>query len=325
MPLNISILGLDALGASLGIALGTLDPKVLDVGRPRITGWDADRKVRETARGRLAVDVAADDLATAVREADVVFVNVAEAQLHQTLLDIGPHLKQGVLVTDTLAVKEPIIALAQRTLPSTAQFVGGHPFVSFKDDSVKGMSADAFKNVMYCLVATPANTPQALNALSSLVTAVGAKPYFIDAAEHDSFAAGAAHLPLLASLVLMHTVSHSPGWREMQPIAGEGLVATTALAAATPDEVARALHSNRAALRHWIAALQQTLDDFDHALDAPHQLAELAATARDARDAWLSTLPHERPGEGEQYSDVTKVENPLTGMFFGRRTMRKRN
>ncbi len=61
MPLKITILGLGAVGASLGLALGTLDPKELSTGRPAITGWDANKRAMCDARGRLAIDNAEAD------------------------------------------------------------------------------------------------------------------------------------------------------------------------------------------------------------------------------------------------------------------------
>src|SRR3712207_326449 len=134
MPLNVSILGLGPVGASLGLALGTLDPHLLDVGRPVITGWDRDRRTMSDARGRLAVDRVEASLPDAVRSADVVIITVAVSELREVLGKIVPALRLGAIITDTAPVKVPVLQLAAELLPTTVEFVGGHPLASFGDD-----------------------------------------------------------------------------------------------------------------------------------------------------------------------------------------------
>lgn len=325
MTLNITIVGLDALGASLGLALGTLDPKVLDVGRPQVTGWDEQRKVLENARGRLAVDVAARNITDAVRDADVVIVNVPPTQLRSTFSTIAPALKPGAIVSDTTGVKEPVLVAARELLPSTVQFVGGHPFTALGGGGPDAAKRDAFRDVIYCLVAGPDTSRQALNGMWSLVTAIGAKPYYIDPAEHDSYVAGAAHLPLLCAVALMETVGRSGGWREIQPIAGEALLGTTALTANDPAGAAEVLHANRAALRHWISTLRNTIDELDEMLDDPASLAAYTAHATEARTQWLESSPNVRPGETEVHSSAAETQNTsISGLFFGRRVARRK-
>ncbi len=323
MPLNITVLGLDALGASLGLALGTLDPKILDVGRPRVTGWDTSKKVLDAARGRLAIDNGSTDLAAAVSDADVVIVNVAEDQLATTFAAIAPHLKVGVIVTDLAPVKAPVMAWAKANLPATAQFIGGHPFTGIGGGPAQA-KLDLFKDVMYCLVAEPTVGHNAINGMTALVTAIGAKPYYMDAAEHNSYVAGAAHLPLALSLALLNTLGASSAWTEIQPIAGEALQSATALGDTDPASAAAALHANRAAVRSWLRQLQEGLSDLDRQLDDPAALATLAEAAHTARQRWLDSPPDQRPGEDALTPSLVESDRGgLAGMFFGRRPFRK--
>jgi prephenate dehydrogenase len=46
-----------------------------------------------------------------------------------------------------------------------------------------------------------------------------ARPFYLDAAEHDGLRASVEGLPALASLALMTGVSESPGWREARKLA----------------------------------------------------------------------------------------------------------
>ena len=51
MPLQVTIVGLGPIGASIGLALGTLDPHVLDVGRPVVTSALAGKRHLQHLQG----------------------------------------------------------------------------------------------------------------------------------------------------------------------------------------------------------------------------------------------------------------------------------
>lgn len=320
MPLNVTILGLGPLGASLGLALGTLDHKTLDVGRPTITGWDSSRRVLGDARGRLAIDRAAASLEDAVRDADVVIAAVPYEELREVFAAIAPALKPGALVTDTAATKQQVLAWAAELLPATVEFVGGHPLVSFDAGDIKQASHDALRDAIYCLIPLARTRQAALRGVDALVSAVGAKPYYIDAAEHDSYIAAAAHLPVAVAVALMELLGGSGAWRELQPIAGEGLVGITELAAADPSSSRDALLSNAPALAGWLDRMIAALADLRSALDNPEELQGILERAEAARAGWLRAEPNQRPGEAAYYGNVKEVERPnLSGLFFGRR------
>lgn len=326
MPLNITILGLGAVGASLGLALGTLEGDVLPSGRPVITGWDADRRTRSDARGRLAVDRAESDLATAVREADVVFVCVPFEQIRDVFAAIGPHLKHGAIVTDTADAKAATMALATELIPATAEFIGGHPLVALGGPWVRDANPRAFADSIYCLVPLPRTRRSALDALETLVTVIGAKPYYIDAAEHDSYVAAGGHLPLVLSVALMDTVGSSGGWREIQPIAGEGLLRMTELAGGDPRANAQVLASNADALDGWIERVIATLRDLQRQMRDPEATEMMLQRSFEIREAWQQSQPNTRPGEDEYHGNVQDVARPnLSGMFFGRRPSRAKD
>src|SRR3954454_1707426 len=152
MPLNITIVGLGAVGASLGLALGTLDPRTLESGRPVLTGWDHERRAMSDARGRLAVDQVESDLVTAVKQADVVFVTVPYGEIREIFATIGPVLKNNAIVSDTVATKTRVLQWAAELLPITVAFIGGHPLVSIGGSTSRDAGIDAFRGSIYCLV-----------------------------------------------------------------------------------------------------------------------------------------------------------------------------
>ncbi|HEX6289722.1 MAG TPA: prephenate dehydrogenase [Herpetosiphonaceae bacterium] len=323
MALNITIIGLDLLGGSLGLALGTLDQEALPTGRPAITGWDDDKRTLQDARGRLMIDRAARDLADAVRDADIVVVNVPFDDLAATFDGIARHLKYGAIVTDTLGSKAQVLALAEARLPRNVDFIGGHALLSHAEKRPTKPSIDLFKGAIYCLVAGTSAQPNALNTLDLLVTAIGAKPYYIDAVEHDAYIAGVDHLPQIVATALMETLSRSRGWREMQPIAGAAFGAMTELAASDPAASRALCQSNSEAIERWINDLIRTLVELRDTLQHGEQLEAIFAHARDAHAQWMTAQPHMRPGESDFYGqNEPEIDRGLGALFFGRRKPR---
>lgn len=319
MPLNITILGLNALGASLGLALGTLDQDALPGGRPVITGWDADKRTLSTARGRLMIDREAADIAGAVGDADVVFVCTPLADLAATFTTIAPQLKRGTIVTDVQSTKTSVLALAETHLPRTVAFIGGHPLVSPSDPTLTGASLDLFKGTIFCLLPAAHTPPQAVDGLAALITAIGAKPYYIDPTEHDVYVAGAQQLPVLLSAALMETLTRSGGWREMQPIADTALRTATQLATSDPATTSLNSQGNRAAVERWLNDLIRVLVELRDNLDNRDQIEAILSHARDAHEQWMAAQPNMRPGENDFIGQPEEVGRSIGSLFFGQR------
>lgn len=325
-PLQITILGLGAIGASIGLALGTLDPRVLDIGRPEITGWDSEKRAMSNARARLAVDRIEANLVNAVKQADVVFVTVPILDVRDLFAEIAPALKNGAIVTDTLASKTAVMAWAAELLPATIDFIGGHPLASIGGPSLDDAATDALQDVIYCLVSSPRTRRSALDGVDALVQAMHAKPYYIDAAEHDSYVAAAGHLPLALSIALMDTVGTSGGWREIQPIAGEALLQMTTMVDDVPEIALDALIGNEVALTGWIDRLIEQLDGLRSELGDTDALRSRLERVHATRTAWRHSEPNVRPGEmSTAASNVELPHSSITSLFFGRRSSRNKD
>jgi prephenate dehydrogenase len=320
MPINVSILGLDIVGGSLGLSLGTLDEDALANGRPIITGWDRNNRVIRDARDRLLIDKPARDIVEAVRDADVIFVTAELADVAAIFAEIAPHLKHGAIVSDASSAKTEVLALAQRSLPTTVDFIGGDPMVQ-RSGSLKNASADLFKGIMYCLVPSASARPTAIDTVAALVEAIGAKPYYIDAAEHDSYIASVRHIPLLLSAALLESVSRGGGWRDIQPIAGESFRFATQLAAGDPAVHAAECVANSEAIALRIDEMVRLLGELRNNLNNAEQLEATLAHANEAYNQWLTAQPNLRPGEKAFYGDTSEAE-PVRGinaLFFGQR------
>ncbi|HWQ11834.1 MAG TPA: prephenate dehydrogenase/arogenate dehydrogenase family protein [Roseiflexaceae bacterium] len=325
--IRITIIGMGLIGTSLGMALRSADESSAPLGKITITGYDANARNTAEARGRLAIDREARNLGEALRDAQLVVVAVPVQAVRDVFRAIAPLLGPGMVVTDTASTKAEVLAWARELLPATIDFVGGHPMAGREKSGPAAAETTLFRDAIYCLTPTPVVRPQALELVEAMVQQVGAKVYFIDPIEHDAYVAGVSHLPFVLSAALVETVSRSPAWKEMMPLAASGFRDMTRLAAGDALMHRDIAMTNRAALMRWLEEAARVLLDVRGQLEtgAADEVLELFEHARDRREEWLASKPHMRPGENDFANPLGgAVEGPSLFGRFGRPRDRKR-
>ncbi len=319
--IRIAIIGLGLIGTSLGMALRNADPKESPIGHVTITGFDRDPKVTREARGRLAIDREARTLAEAVHDAQIVVVATPVRAIRDVFGELASLLPNGAIVTDVASTKAMVCRWASELLPSTVTFIGGHPMAGREQSGPGAADPDLFRNAIYCLTTISITTPQAVEAVEAMVRTIGAKPYYIDPAEHDAYVAGISHLPLLLSVGLVTATGNSPAWKEMAPLAATGFRDVSRLASGDPYMQRDILLTNPHGLSRWIDELIRflvTVRDQITAGDA-EAIEQLLQQAKATRDAWLASKPHLRPGEAD-FTSMPTVERPsLLGLRWPKR------
>jgi len=221
---RVTIIGLGLIGASMGLALKQSKADL------EIIGHDKSMDVAGRALKRGAVDKTNWNLPGACDGAGFVILALPLDAIKETLAALKLVLAPGVIVTDTAATKAPVLEWA-KDLSAGAQFIGGHPVLKpnrvINGYGVDAADANLFQAATYCLTPAVNATPQAIDLVSSFVTMLGAKPYFMDAAEHDGLTASVQQLPALLATVLGSITMTSPAWRELGKVAGADLRAAT--------------------------------------------------------------------------------------------------
>lgn len=254
--LTIAIVGLGLVGTSAGLALRRYQDKLT------VIGHDRDLGTAGQAKKLGAVDRTEWNLINTVTKADRVLLALPLAEIRDTLQVIAGDLKPGCVLVDTADVKGPVLAWAKELLPPTVHFVGGHPIVLSEQLGPAGAKADLFDGKLFCLTADASTEDGAVHLAADLVEALGGKPFFLDALEHDGMAAAVEHLPALMAAALMSAASHSAGWSDMRKIAGGQFYSSTLIAADSGKAAVSGLLANRDHLLRWIDTLTAELNEW---------------------------------------------------------------
>ena len=149
--------------------------------------------------------------------------------------------------------------------------------------------ADLFRDSLYCITPGPNVHPDAVSLVSSLVSLLQSRPYYLDPAEHDGLIAGVEHLPQALALALANSIMHQSAWREMQKLAGGSFEQIVSFLGEDPDALSNLLLANKANLVRWLdayaAALSATRDLIAQGEHEP--LAEAIDQEVVARREWL--------------------------------------
>ena len=315
---RITIVGLGLIGGSIGLALRQTENDY------EVVGHDREHAVAGKARKLGAVSKTEWNLISACEGADLIIIATPVMAIKETLTAIIPYLKPGCLITDTASIKRPVMAWAKEILPETVNFVGGDPIISQElsqetsttgslPTGIKGARADLFQGGLYCLTPSPEAAPQAVQLATDLVHLLGAKPFFLDAAEHDGLVAGVDHLPFILSAALLGTAITSPAWREMRKLAGDAFQSATRFSSGDAATYRDACLTNGENIVRWIDACLARLKELREVVVAQEaeKLEKTFEEAMAARDRWLRDKADGRWELAEEISTSTPRQSFL--------------
>lgn len=198
-------MGAGLMGTSFGMAAGEALPDAL------ITAYDRPEVVEKLRARGLSWEIT-DDLGSAVREADLVYVALPVSVIIQALPEIAAHCRADALVTDAGSTKAQICDAAKRSFRSgerAAQFLGGHPLAGKELSGAGHADAGIFRGAKYALIGDAAEESRDLRVARflELLRGMGAEPVWIDAETHDWAMAIVSHMPQLVSIALARVIA----------------------------------------------------------------------------------------------------------------------
>ena len=329
MSVQITIIGLGQVGASIGLALAG-QKNIKRVGHDKV--YEISRQAQKAG----AVDEIKINLPSSVSEANVVILSLPLSEIRETLGFIAEDLQDGTVVIDTAPAKSTVAAWFEELIPQGRYYVGlapaaGADYLHGIDLGVQSARADLFAKGLF-MVNAPHGTPgEAVKLATDLVALLGAQAMISDSVEADGLLASTHILPQLASAALLDSTVDQPGWAEARKVAARPYASATA-ALAYHDEAKSlgeaALANRENVLRRidsYMASLQKLRDGIEK--NDNKAVIEFLEDAVKARDRWLSERTRADWQEIEN-AESQSFGDKLSHMFLGsmmERTKKKKS
>ena len=292
---QITIVGMDRTGAALALAIKSVLTDAF------IVGADADaNRLRDAIRAS-KVDRTDSNVAAACREASLIILNAPLAQLREGFEVIGPQLREGAVLLTLVPAAVEAAQWAAELLPPAVAYLLCHLVLHPSDIEYTEPHADLFHGSVLCMLPTAETAERAIKAGSDLARVIGARPYFMDALEHDSLLAAVEGVPGLVSAAVLLAAVGTQTWSDFSPVAGAIFYQATQPVLHSSLEAGQALVANRIEVLRRLDVFLERLREVRQLVDEgdAEQLTQLIAAAAQRRDEWLATKP-QKPWSDEE-------------------------
>lgn len=318
MTIQVTIIGLGQVGASIGLALAEKTNQFLRVGN------DVSSEIARQAEKMGALDKVENNLPRAVENADIVVLDLSVEEGKRTLEIIAPDLKPEVVVLDTSPVHVAVTEWAKQILPKDRFFVKFSPslnpaYLNEFEWTLDAAHKDMFNKSLVAISSSAGTKPEAVKLASDFAEILGASPYFVDPYECDGLVAGSQQLPKIMAVALVNSTTRQPGWQESGKMAGKEFTRVAELVnslAETKEPGYEAFVNRDNVLRvldNLILSLQEIRSEINQ--ESPKMLKEDIEKAQKGYQKWLTTRSSGN-WEKQKKSDVPTASESI-GRLFG--------
>jgi prephenate dehydrogenase len=324
MTIQITIIGLGQVGASIGLALGKHKDKILRCGH------DPEPTRAKKMQKEGAVDKVFYNLPESVREAEIVLLALPVDQIEDTFKYMVEDLKPGTVVIDTSPLHSSILSLAKKMLPSDRHFISMTPsinplYLNENPEDFQTPHADLFDHSEMVITPEATTHPDAVKLAGDLTNLVGATAYFSDPFEADGISARIELMPKLVTAALIQSTIDQPGWKDARRFASKPFSkATTAIDLLSGEDSPSAefLLNQENSLSAIDAIIENLLDLRDMIEDS--NAKELDAALKHARQSHSKWLDQRNTGDWEKYiGEKPPSTKERLGGLFGIRPKKK--
>jgi prephenate dehydrogenase len=323
--INVSIMGLGRIGASIGLALRRFNNSKGAQHNFKITAYERRGTVQQEARKLNVADDYQNSPFTAVRDKDIVVLAMPYSDVQPMYEVLGREMRPGAVILDMSPLKSPSMAWAQKYLPSEVYMVGVTPvcnpqYLLRSLDETNAAREDMFDQGMMLLMPGIACAKEAVELAADFGELLGAKTHFVDPAEHDGLAAANEGLPALLGVLFYHMISHSPGWNDAQRLTNPAFgYLTHHLYDTHPDDLRDLILNNRENTLRYLDEMLNTLRNFHQSLAQNDRSAVEAALVDTALDyeKWMNRRHKNEWDEKDPVSKATSAAGDVVSGLFG--------
>ncbi len=259
---KVALIGLGLIGSSIAHAArrGGL--------AKQIAGYDASLDVRMRA-GKLGFcDVIADDVATCVRDAELVILCAPVGAYTAIARDIASHLAPGAILSDVGSVKGAVIRDVGPHVPPGVHFIPAHPIAGTEYSGPEAGFASLFDGRWAILTPALGSDEAAVAKLKAFWQGLGSQVDVMDATHHDLVLAITSHLPHLIAYNIVGTAHDLEQVTEGEVIkySAGGFRDFTRIAASDPTMWRDVFLNNREAVLEMLGRFNEDLSQLTRAI-----------------------------------------------------------
>ena len=195
--MQVAVIGLGLLGASLGMALR-------GKGVHRL-GWTRRENIRRWALDCDVIDETAGSLPEILAKADITIFAMPVPSIIRTIEENAEYFRPGSIVSDLGSVKSGVMEAGKKhLLPRKVHFIGGHPMAGTEKSGPESAFPTLYDNADVFLCPFPETPADKLETLKNLWESLNTHVVTIASGEHDDLVAHTSHvLHILASALTL--------------------------------------------------------------------------------------------------------------------------
>ena len=263
MGFQITIIGMNVIGASIGLALGAYQEKIVRV------GVDRNKDLLKKAQKMGAVNKTTMNIPSAIKEADVILLAEPLDQLLETLDIIGHDLNPGMHLLDVSGVKQQINLHLNKVAPNYHNHINCslvvnpdhmHSMAATLDDA----RADLFKAGLMLVCIPGGTSKETVELAGTLARLLDMRVIFSDPVELDGLQAAAHFLPQLLTTTFLNVAASQPGWRDAQKLVNAPFM--------VPASTVRMLPEGPSTSSEWLAEKENLIRYIDLVSQELHEI-----------------------------------------------------
>ncbi len=198
---TVTLIGVGLIGSSIvhAIRRGNLARRIIAGVRPG--------QAAETLKRIKITDAVIEDVAAAVKDADLVILCTPVGTYGQIASVIGPHLKPGAIVSDVGSVKDIVVRDVTPHIPDGVHFIAAHPVAGTEQSGPEAGFAELFDGRWCILTPTETVDQAAFDKLRLFWEKLGSKVEVMEPKHHDLVLAITSHVPHLIAFNIVGTAS----------------------------------------------------------------------------------------------------------------------
>ncbi|MEC9411758.1 MAG: prephenate dehydrogenase/arogenate dehydrogenase family protein [Pseudomonadota bacterium] len=278
---RLAVIGVGLIGGSLALSLkskGAVN---------EVIGYSRSENARQEALALGVIDKAADSIAEAVAEADVIFVAVPMGAMAAVFADMSEHIRPEAIITDGGSAKAQVVLAAREALGNNfKQFVPGHPIAGTEKSGPSAAFATLYEDHRVVLTPVSDTDTAATAKIKAMWQLTGAEVFKMDVEHHDTVLAATSHLPHVLAFNLVGMLAQRDDCDEVLRYAAGGFRDFSRIASSDAVMWRDICLGNKQAILDLLDEYHQGINKIEQAIkeEDGEYLIEVFARAKKARD-----------------------------------------